>query len=114
MERRDAILLKKLVSYCDRIQSNLERFSYSYEAFEQDHMFQDACCMCVVQIGELVTQLSETAKGETTSVPWRVIKDTRNFYVHAYGDVDVSSVWETLNHDIPALRDACAAILAKE
>lgn len=38
--------------------------------------------------------------------------DTRNFYVHAYGDIDVSSVWETLNYDIPALRSTCADMLA--
>ncbi len=113
MESRDAVILKKIISYCDRISGNLERFSYSYEAFQTDQMFQDACCMCVVQIGELAARLSDQIKGEAASIPWRVIKDTRNFYVHSYGEIDVLSVWETLNHDIPALRDACASILSK-
>ena len=107
MERRDTILLKKIIDYCDRIRDNLERFQYSYEAFQTDHMFQDACCMCVVQIGELVSQLSDNTKAAAAYVPWRIIKDTRNFYVHAYGDIDVSSVWETLLNDIPALRKSC-------
>ena len=112
MGMRDGIILRKIISYCDRIQNNLDRFSGSYEAFQSDPMFQDACCMCVVQIGELAAQLSDETKRKSSAVPWRIIKDTRNFYVHAYGDIDVPSVWETLIHDIPDLRDACAEILA--
>nr|WP_325252807.1 HepT-like ribonuclease domain-containing protein [uncultured Oscillibacter sp.] len=67
--------------------------------------------MCVVQIGELVSQLSDEAKRKNSTVPWRIIKDTRNFYVHAYGAIDVAAVWDTLEHDIPALSIACAEIL---
>ena len=74
-------------------------------------MFQDACCMCVIQIGELVGELSDDVKRENASIPWRVIKDTRNFYVHAYGAIDLPSVWETLLHDIPELKASCQAIL---
>ena len=67
--------------------------------------------MCVVQIGELVAQLSEDIKSQNRAVPWRVIKDTRNFYVHAYGSIDVPSVWNTLVNDIPVLQTACRNIL---
>ena len=67
--------------------------------------------MCVVQIGELAAQLSEEVKRQNTAVPWRVIKDTRNFYVHAYGAIDVPAVWDTLEYDIPALKTACEVIL---
>ena len=74
-------------------------------------MFQDACCMCVIQIGELVGELSDEAKALNPSIPWRIIKDTRNFYVHAYGAVDLSAVWETLINDIPSLRAACESML---
>ena len=67
--------------------------------------------MCVIQIGELVAQLSEDIKSQNSVIPWRVIKDTRNFYVHAYGSIDVPSVWNTLINDIPALQTACRDIL---
>lgn len=68
--------------------------------------------MCVVQIGELAAQLSDEVKSQNPSIPWRIIKDTRNFYVHAYGAIDISSVWDTLNEDIPGLKTACEKILA--
>ena len=113
IETRDRIILQKIVSYCQRIAENLERYHHDFSEFERDYLFQDACCMCVVQIGELVSQLSEAAKQMNPAVPWRVIKDTRNFYVHAYGSIDVPSVWDTLLNDIPALKSACEQLLSE-
>ena len=109
---RDRVILQKIIVYCQRIADNLERYHHDFTAFESDYLFQDACCMCVVQIGELVAQLSDEVKRKTPAIPWRVIKDTRNFYVPAYGAIDIPSVWDTLNHDIPALKSACEAILS--
>lgn len=97
--------------YCNRIADNLARYQNNYEEFKTDLLFQDACCMCIVQIGELVGQLSEEVKGLNPSVPWRMIKDTRNFYVHAYGAIDVLSIWETLQDDIPLLKESCEKVL---
>lgn len=111
IETRDKIILQKIILYCKRISDNLERNGQDFSVFETDHMFQDACCMCVVQIGELVSQLSEKVKEQNAAIPWRIIKDTRNFYVHAYGSIDVRSVWETLLIDIPTLQVACQQIL---
>lgn len=108
---RDRKLLEKIIVYCQRIENNLRRYDNDNGAFLQDTMFQDACCMCVVQIGELAGELSDEAKALDPSVPWRIIKDTRNVYVHAYGAVDLSSVWETLITDIPTLKSAREAML---
>lgn len=105
------VWLERIIAYCNRIENNLTRFNCDYNVFLSDVMFQDACCMCVVQIGELAGELSDAAKAQNPSIPWRVIKDTRNFYVHAYGAVDLESVWETLVNDIPSLKLACEAML---
>lgn len=110
---RDRMILKKIIEYCLRIEDNLKRYGYEFEAFEKEHLFQDACCMCIVQIGELVSQLSEETKEQNSAIPWRIIKDTRNFYVRSYGSIDVSSVWNTLLYDIPSLKSACENILQK-
>lgn len=104
--------MQKIVLYCQRIADNLARNHNDFSLFERDHMFQDACCMCVVQIGELAGQLSDELRAKHPAIPWRVIKDTRNFYVHAYGSIDVPSVWATLQTDIPALQTACGQILS--
>ena len=67
--------------------------------------------MCIVQIGELVALLSDEAKQKNPNIPWRAIKDTRNFYVHNYGSIDTNTVWETLNKDIPILKEAWVQLL---
>ena len=67
--------------------------------------------MCIIQIGELTGQLSDEIRMAHPEIPWRIIKDTRNFYVHAYGSVDIPSVWETLQSDIPQLKNACEEML---
>ena len=67
--------------------------------------------MCVIQIGELAAQLSEDLKSKSTSIPWRIIKDTRNFYVHAYGNIDEETVWNTLLEDIPIFKRECEKLI---
>ena len=79
----------------------------SKEAFLSDSMIQDACCMCIVQIGELSGMLSEELRQLHPEVPWRAVKDTRNFYVHNYGSVDINFVWDTITNDVPGLQAWC-------
>ena len=55
--------------------------------------------------------LSDEAKQQSPDIPWRAIKDTRNFYIHNYGSIDTNTVWETLNKDIPILKEACVQLL---
>ena len=37
--------------------------------------------------------------------------DTLNFYVRAYGAIDIPSVWDTLVNNTPTLKTACEEIL---
>ena len=110
---RDKIIVEKIIGYCRRIADYLQRNNNNFSVFESDYLFQDACCMCVVQIGEMATQLSDELLHNNPAIPWRIIKDTRNFYVHAYGEIDLAAVWSTLNEDIPLLQTACEEILKK-
>ncbi|MCD8398151.1 MAG: DUF86 domain-containing protein [Lachnospiraceae bacterium] len=111
MEHRDYTIIQKIILYCDRIENYLSENQISYDVFLKNPMYQDACCMCIVQIGELAGLLSDEIKSAYKNIPWRVIKDTRNFYVHAYGSIDLSAVWSTLTHDIPPLRESCVGII---
>lgn len=111
MNERDRRIIEKIAQYCERIKTNLDRYNDSYDAFCSDLLFQDACCMCILQIGELAGALSDEARQQHSSIPWRIIKDTRNVYVHAYGSIDIHTVWSTLHEDIPPLYEACRAIL---
>jgi len=113
MNQRDRLVLGKVITFCKRIADNLHQCS-DYDMFEKNYMCQDACCMCIVQIGELVAVLSEETKATCTNVPWRLIKDARNFYVHNYGAIALDRLWGTLNEDVPLLCTECKKMLAEK
>lgn len=39
------------------------------------------------------------------SVPWRAIRDNRNYVVHVYNSIDYARLWNTLAGDVPMLAD---------
>ena len=112
MERRDEQILQRIIQYCDRAAEYRNHVLCDRERFLENPMVQDACCMCIVQIGELSSRLSDELRQAHPEIPWRVIKDTRNFYVHNYGRVDLNYVWDALIEDLPSLRQWCDSYLS--
>ena len=111
MKRTDNVILEKIVGYCDDIDSLLERYDRDFEKYTSDIAFQYACNMCIIQIGELVTRLSEELQGSHKEIPWRAIKGMRNVHAHDYEKVDFDIVWNTLTKEIPDLRAKVMDIL---
>jgi uncharacterized protein with HEPN domain len=37
------------------------------------------------------------------STPWTLMSDMRNFTAHTYWGVELSTIWETIHHDLPPL-----------
>ena len=46
-----------MLHYCEQIEGTLERFNHDKELFCSDYVFFNACNMCIIQIGELVSDL---------------------------------------------------------
>lgn len=111
--RRNYDILKKMIGYCDRIADAKERFGNSLEALERDVHYKDAAAMCVLQIGELAGHLSDDFRAVYNGMPWREMKNMHNIAAHRYGDFSVQYLWDTIDGDIPALRDCCAEIVCK-
>lgn len=111
MNSKDQMLLQKIILYCDQIVETVGRFGNSQARFADDFVYQNACAMCILQIGEMVGKLSETLTQQHPEVPWRGIKATRNIFAHSYGDLDVEITWNTIQESVPELRVACVRIL---
>ena len=69
--------------------------------------FRNAVCLCLLQIGELVTGLSDDFKDKNASIQWREIKLLRNIVAHRYGQVDYEIIWDICTSDIPVLTEFC-------
>ena len=104
---RDKVILKKMIQYCDEIEAARERFGDSFNALTADTDYKNAVAMCILQIGELTTHLSEEYKTTYSAQPWQDINGMRNIAAHHYGKFDVEILWNTISGKIPELKAYC-------
>lgn len=53
MKSKDIIILNKILDYCRQSDEACNMFHNDYNNFVENSVFQNACCMCILQIGEL-------------------------------------------------------------
>ena len=76
------------------------------ERFISDLRTQRAVVMCLMIIGESVTQVIERYPdfvAEHPNVPWQNIRGMRNRIAHGYFDLDLGTVWATVSDALPNL-----------
>ena len=62
-------------------------------------------------IGEAANHVSPQVRGEFPGIPWRQVIGMRNRIIHAYYDVNLDIVWETIRDDLPPLVAAVEAAM---
>lgn len=111
MKDEDIVIIKKMIKYCNDINTLMVRFHKDFELYKKDISFQYACNMCIIQIGELANRLSDEVKETNKGIPWRAIRGMRNLHAHDYENVDLEIVWNTLVEDIPMLKETLEKLL---
>ena len=111
---RDKNVLRHIIEYCNQTDETVDFFGKNYKIFVSSHMYRNACCLCLLQIGELVNALSEEFLKSHTAIPWRQIKGFRNIVAHAYGTVEPAVVWEIITDDLPQLKSYCSHVIYEE
>ena len=107
---RDLVLLKKIILYGSQIKEAVSLSENSYDVFYKSSVCKNAVSMCVLQIGELASHLSDEVKCKYDGIPWKQICGMRNIVSHNYGSVDVEELWHTALEDIPVLSEYCEHI----
>lgn len=89
----------------------------SREDLPDDRMLLLALTRLIEIIGEASTHVTDQTRTRFPNIPWPAIRGMRNRIVHAYFDVDVDTLWDTLVVDLPPLikqlEDVLAAIESK-
>ena len=99
--------------YCEEIETFLDRIDHDYDKFLEDNMVIRATSMCILQIGENSSGLSDEYRKRTAgAVDWRSIRGMRNILTHNYGIVDTDVLWDTITKDIPQLLEFCNSELS--
>jgi len=111
MNSRDIDILIHVLDYCEQINDTKNEFKNSKKHFYDSATFRNAVCLCLLQIGELTSVLSEEFKESNLEIQWREIKLLRNIVAHRYGQIDYDIIWEICLTDIPEMINFCKRIL---
>ena len=63
-------------------------------------------------MGEAAAQVSDAGRAELPAIPWQQIVGMRNRLVHAYFDIDLDILWDTVQLSLPSLIAPLKAHLA--
>jgi uncharacterized protein with HEPN domain len=58
---------------------------------------------CIEIVGEAATRVGQETRQQVPQIPWQDIVGMRNRLIHAYFDIDLDRVWDTVVADLPAL-----------
>ena len=109
MQHRDKIILDKIIDEANIATKMLS--DIKQEDFVSDDILKRAAAMSVINIGELVKNLTFEFINEYKSVPWKAISGFRDVASHKYGTLDMNIVYNTVKIDIPMLKENIQQIL---
>lgn len=107
MTEKDSNTIAHILQHCERIGEITDRFGNDFESYSQDPDYRDALHMNLMQIGELVTHLSDAFIQEHSEISWKSIKGFRNIIAHDYSNVEPETVWGIISEDLPILYEYC-------
>lgn len=73
-----------------------------------------ALVRCIEIIGEAASRVETSSRRAISDLPWPDIIGMRNRLIHAYFDVDMALVFETVHTDLPQLVGRLERLLALE
>ena len=109
MEHRDRIILQKVLSEIDIAQEMMG--GCTLEQFKGNEMLMRAVGMTVINIGELVKNLSDETRLAFPHIPWKAIAGFRDVAAHKYQTLRMEDVYETVVTDFPTLKQQIEQIL---
>jgi uncharacterized protein with HEPN domain len=101
MQENDLVRLRHMLD------SGREAVSYAARRqradLEHDRMFVHALVRCIEIVGEAASRISAQCRAEIPRIPWSDVVGMRNRLIHAYFDIDLDLLWNTVQDDLPPL-----------
>ncbi len=103
MQHRDKTIIVKVLSEIDIGYSMLGKATL--EEFLDDEKLKRAVCMTVINIDELIKNVTEDTRKEHPYVQWKAIAGMRDIAAHKYQTLRMEDVYQTVHADFPALKE---------
>ncbi len=82
--------------------------------FDANPILQKAILHDLLIVGEASSHVTSKLQAKYPQVPWKDVRNFRNFIVHEYFSVDLEIVWDTAASDLVPLRCQIEEILKAE
>ena len=82
-----------------------------YKKFEEDWIIQDVVIRNLEIIGEAANHIDEDLREKFPEIQWNEIRGLRNLIAHVYFNIDTLQIWETVQNNIPELKESIQNIL---
>ena len=109
---RDKGRLEDIVFYANNVKKILDRVSY--DDFVNDIRIYYSVMKNIEIIGEAANMLSKDFIETHTGLPWKQIIGMRHVLVHGYYTITPEKIWETVQEDLPVLKEQILEILQHE
>jgi len=110
MKKDDAIYLRHILDCLLKIEEDVAE---GCKRFLASHTLQDAVLRNLQVMAESTQRLSEDVKTAHPEIEWRKISTFRNILVHDYLGIDLETIWDITQHDVPALKQSVEMILSE-
>lgn len=102
MSRREPqLLLLDILTSIDKLKAYSN--NHTFLSFQRDSKTVDAVIRNFEIIGEAPNRLPEEFRDKHNKINWFHIRGFRNRIVHDYMGIDLSIVWNIIEHDLDAL-----------
>lgn len=79
-----------------------------------DEMLTLSLVKCIEIVGEAASRISREQQAALPQIPWSKIISMRNRLIHAYFDIDLDIVWDTVSEALPELLTSLESITTTE
>ena len=111
MNARDTQICNKILSEIALAQELLD--GVSSEQFLKDERTARALSMTLINIGELVKNITQDLKDAHRDIPWRAIAGIRDITAHKYQTLRKEDVYSTCTQDLPTFEKQILKLLSE-
>jgi uncharacterized protein with HEPN domain len=77
-----------------------------------DRQLTLALVKCIEIVGEAASAITDETKAKAPEMPWPQIRGMRNRLIHAYYEIDLDVLWDTITRDLPPLLNSVEKMLS--
>ena len=87
---------------------------FTWASFIADEKTQAAVVQRLGVVGEAANRLTPEFRAANSDVPWQQLVGMRNRLIHSYDQIDLATVWNVSQNEVPSLLARLQPLVAKE